>query len=457
MEEVYENKMGTAPIPTLIWRMSLPMMISMLVLALYNVVDGIFVARVSQDALAALSLAFPFQMLIPAVAVGTGVGVNSLAARRLGAKDQAGADEAASHGQVLALLSGFVLALLFAFFARPMIGLFTDEAAILLPGGDYLWVCGTFCPFVLLQVMNEKTLQATGNMVHPMLIQLVGAVFNIVLDPILIFGLLGFPAMGAKGAAIATVAGQFVGMLLSFYYLYGRSRLIAIRLRGFRFKRETLKLIYTVAVPNAVMQAIGSLCNFGLNAILIAFTPVAVSVLGVYFKLQSFVFMPVFGLNSGTMPIMAFNYGARNKTRLLQAVRCGCLYACIIMLLGMAVFQFFPEALLSLFDPSAEMLLIGVKALRTLSLCFPVAAICIMFGAVFSALGLGTYSLVIALCRQLVVILPAAFILSRVSGLQAVWYAYPIAEAVSLTLSVFFFLRTYRQKILPLGELAPVS
>lgn len=442
--------MGVQPVPGLILRMSLPMMLSMLVQALYNVVDSIFVARICEDALTALSLAFPYQMLLVAVSVGTGVGVNSLVARRLGAKDQQGADDTAAHGQYLALISGIVLSLIFALFTCPMMAAFTDDPEIYRYGVDYLFICGSFCLFSMLQIMNEKTLQATGNTVHPMLIQLVGAVFNIVFDPILIFGLLGFPAMGVKGAAIATVGGQFVGMLLSFYYLYRRGTLVKIKLRHFRFKRDTLKLIYVVALPSAVMQAIGSVCNFGLNKILIAFTPTAVTVLGLYFKLQSFVFMPVFGLNSGTMPIMAYNYGAGNKERLLQTLKWSCVYAFCVMALGCLIFQAFPAALLGFFDPSPTLLALGVPALRILSTCFPVAAICIIFGALFSALGMGIYSLVISLCRQLIVILPAAYILSRLFGLEAVWFAYPIAETVSLALSVLFLVRTYREKIQPL-------
>lgn len=452
MEQLQENKMGVASIPSLIIRMSLPMMFSMLVLALYNVVDSIFVSRVSEDALTALSLAFPMQMLISAFAVGTGVGVNSLVSRRLGAKQQDMANTAAANGQFLALCTSVVFTLAFFFFTDDVMGMFTDDAGLLRESVDYLYICGVFGFFQIFSCMNEKTLVSTGNTVQPMLIQLSGAVFNIIFDPILIFGYLGFPAMGVKGAAIATVGGQFVSMLVSIYFLYFRCNLIKFSIKGFRPNWDTIKKIYAVGLPNIVMQAIGSVCNSGMNKILMMFTPTAVSVLGVYFKLQSFVFMPVFGLNSGTLPLLAYNYGAKNKKRLLLALRYAMIYAVAIMLVGLAIFQFFPQVLLGFFNPSEAMLDIGTRALRTISLCFPIAAVCIMMGALFSATANGMYSLLVSLSRQLLAILPVAYLLAHTKGLDAVWYAYPIADLVGLTLTILFGIRTFKKNIQPMPD-----
>ncbi|MEG1548030.1 MAG: MATE family efflux transporter [Clostridia bacterium] len=448
--DIKENKMGTQPISKLIISMSLPMMASMLMLALYNVVDSIFVSRISEDALTAVSLVFPFQMLVIAVAVGTGIGVSSLVARRLGEKDQTGANDAAANGQFLALLSSLVFMVIFGFFSRPLMELFVDKASILDYATSYLFICGTFSIFCIFQVMNEKTLQGTGNTVYPMIIQFVGAIINIIFDPILIFGLLGFPALGVAGAAIATVGGQFVGMLLSVYFVYSRNKLLHITLKGFRPHGGTIKQIYAVGLPSIIMQAIGSICTFGMNKILILFTPTAVSVLGVYFKLQSFVFMPVFGLNSGTMPIIGYNFGAKNKQRLLHAFKLGALYALIIMVVGMAVFEIFAPQLLAMFDASESMLSIGIPALRIISLCFPSAALCIMAGTFFSAIGDGVYSLIVSVCRQLIVILPLAYILAMAYGLTAVWYAYPLAEFASLAISALLLVRSFRRRIIPL-------
>ncbi len=444
--------MGTEPIGGLIVKMSLPMMISMLVLALYNVVDSIFVSRISENALTAVSLAFPFQMLIVAVGVGTGVGVNSLVARRLGEKDQAAADRAAANGQFLALISAAVFTVIFALFSRPLLAIFTPDADILDKAVSYLTICGSFCIFGILQVMNEKTLQGTGTMLQPMIVQLAGAVFNIVFDPVLIFGLWGFPKLGVAGAAIATVGGQFVGLLLSVYFLFFRCKLITVRLKGFRPHRRTINEIYQVGLPSAIMQAIGSVCTFGMNKILIAFSPTAVSVLGVYFKLQSFVFMPVFGLNSGIMPIMGYNYGAKHKARLVRTFNIGMISAVCIMAVGMAVFQLLTPELLLLFDASENMLAMGVPALRTVSLCFPFAAFCIISGALFGALGDGVYSLVVSVCRQLLVILPVAYLFASLFGLSAVWYSYVVAEAISVTVSALYVRRIFKKRINPLGE-----
>lgn len=459
-----ENKMSIQPIGPLLIKMSLPMIASMLVQALYNVVDSIFVSRVSEDALSAVSLAFPLQMLIVAVGVGTGIGVNSLIARRLGEKRQQDANEAAVTGQFLALISSLVFMLLFSTLSRPLLNLFVDKADassmgdILEMSVSYLRICGSFCIFSIFQIMIEKTLQGTGNTFKPMLIQIIGAVINLILDPILIFGLLGFPALGVSGAAIATVIGQAVGMVFGFVFLFGSSeKLVIIRFKGFRPKREVLKNIYRVGLPSIFMQAIGSFTTFCLNLIMISFTPTAVSVLGIYYKLQSFIFMPVFGMNSGAMPLMAFNYGAKNKARLLSALRYACLYAFAIMCLGTLLFMLFPEALLSLFEASAELTQIGTIALRTISISFPVAAFCIMISSLFQALGLGIYSLMISALRQIVVILPAAYILASTFGLNAIWWSFPIAEIVALVICVFVFIRINRKYIQPLDSIKELT
>ena len=450
MENVRENKMGTAPVPSLLIKMALPMMVSMLMLAVYNIVDSIFVSRISENALTAVSLVYPFQMLFNSVAVGTAVGVNSLIARRLGEKRQQAADEAATTGQFLALVSGLVFMAVYGLFPRQLMSLFADDPEILDHATTYLRLCGGLCGFVFMAVMSEKILQATGSTVRSMMVQIVGAIFNIVFDPILIFGLCGFPKMGVAGAAIATVGGQVASMTLGFVYMRRKDNLVSLKVKGFKPKAAVIGDIYKVGLPSIVMQAIGSVTTFALNKILYLFTPTAVSVLGVYFKLQSFVFMPVFGLNSGAMPIMGYNYGARNKARLMQALKCGVIYAFTIMIIGLAIFQIFPKQLLMMFDASEHMLEIGVPALRTISICFPFAAIGIMMGTMFQAVGQGVYSMFNSLCRQIFAIIPLAYLLAMTVGLKAVWAAFPLAEIVALTVCGIFLRRTYIRFIKPL-------
>ncbi len=449
MEQIRkENKMGVEPVGSLLIKMSFPMMLSMLVMALYNVVDSVFVSRVSEDALTAVSLAFPFQMLITSVGVGTAVGVNSLVARRLGEGRQPDANCAASHGLYLALLSALVFTIAYIAFARPALALFAEgDIAVLDMSVSYLTICGGLCAFSMMAIMTEKILQGTGDTFHAMVIQLVGALTNIVLDPIMIFGYLGFPALGVAGAALATVIGQLVSMITGFYILFARNKLISIRIRGFRFRKETVGNIYRVGLPSIVMQAIGSVTTFGLNKILMMFSKTAVSVLGVYFKLQSFVFMPVFGLNSGAMPIMAFNYGARDKERVMKTLKLSALYALIIMCVGLALFQAIPDKFLLLFDASDHMLDIGTHAFRVISLCFPFAALGVMFSSLYQAVGIGIYSLLVSLARQLIVILPAAYVLAVTAGLDAVWFAYPIAECLSMIISAALVVFVYRKYI----------
>ena len=451
MEQTKENKMGTEPVLRLIVSMSLPAIFSMLVQSLYNVVDSMFVARVGMEALTAVSLSFPIQQLIIAMAVGTGVGVNSLVSRRLGEKRQQEADRAASHGVVLAALTSLLFALFGLLGARWFIGLFSQNETVVHLGWQYLsTVC--LCSFgVFVEIALEKTLQATGNMIYPMQFMLVGCATNLILDPILIFGLLGLPAMGVLGAAVATVAGQILSMVYSIYIIARKKHAVQVSLRGFRFNKTTLRDIYAVGAPSMLMQSIGSFLVMGLNQILAAFSETAISVLGVYYKLQSFVFMPVFGLTHGLSPILGYNYGARNKGRMMTAFRIGCAIACGIMGVGMLLFWLAPGLLLSIFDETGEMLAIGVPAFRTISLCFIPAAFGIIFSTMFQAVGQGKNSLMISMLRQLVVILPAAYLFSKIS-LRAVWFAFPLAEAVALAASILLFSRFYQKHIRNLGQ-----
>lgn len=451
MSKPAENKMGTAPVARLILSMSLPAMFSMLVQSLYNIVDSIFVAKIGESALAAVSLAFPIQTLMIAVAVGTGVGINSLISRRLGEGDRKAADRAASHGIILGAISWAVFALLGVFFSRPFFQMFSTNGAVIRAGADYLSIVTILSLGIFVEISVEKTLQATGNMIYPMIFQLIGAVINLILDPILIFGLLGFPAMGVAGAALATVLGQIISMIYSLYIVFRKDHEVTIRLKGFRFHARTVKDIYTVGAPSILMQSIGSVLNIGLNAILAGFSEAAVSVLGVYYKLQSFVFMPVFGLNQGVMPIMGYNYGARNRKRVLDALKWGCIIAVCIMAVGCVLFMGFPQLLLGMFNPTAEMLEIGIPALRTISLCFLPAALGILASTLFQAIGMGSRSLIISILRQVVIILPAAYLFSKIS-LASVWHAFPLAEVVSLLVSILFVWQVYRLKLRHLDD-----
>lgn len=443
---VPENKMGVKPVKKLLIEMSLPIMLSMLIQSLYNIVDSVFVSRISENALTAVSLAFPFQMLIIGVAVGTGIGISSLVARRLGAKLQDEADLAASNGMFLAVVSSAVF-FIFGFFARPALSIFTDNPEILGLSATYLSICMIFSFGIIILICNEKILQATGNMIYPMLIQLTGAVINIILDPILIFGYWGLPALGVAGAAYATVVGQIVALTLSFYMVLKRNTYVTIRFKHFRPNRKTIGEIYKVGVPAMIMQTMASITTFGLNKILMFFTPTAVSVLGVYFKLQSFIFMPIFGLSAGSLPIMAYNYGARNKKRLIDTLKSALLFAMLIMLTGTLIFQLIPDKLLLLFNASPYMILIGVPALRIISSCFVLAGFLIMLSNFFQALGKGIYSLVMSVCRQMLVILPSAYLLSRVFGLGAVWWAYPISEGVAIVICILLTIRIFNTEI----------
>jgi len=453
MEVQKQNKMATMPMTKLILSMSLPAMFSMLVQALYNIVDSYYVAKVSGKAFTAVTLAFPLQMLIISVAVGTAIGINSVVSRRLGEGDKAKASKAATHGLFLGAFSGVIFAIIGVAFTTMFFKAFTDDAQVISMGSSYVQIVTIFSFGIFMQINIEKTLQATGNMIYPMLFQLTGAIINIVLDPIFIFGKFGFPAMGVKGAAIATVIGQISALAFSLIIIYTKSHDVHISLKGFRFEWKTIKDIYAVGIPSIIMQSIGSVVVTGINAILIGFGATAVNVFGAYFKLQSFVFMPVFGLMHGVMPILGFNYGARNKKRMVSALKIGTVFAVFIMLCGTGLFMVFPQQLLRIFNADAQMIAIGTKALRTISICFIPTAIGIMSATLFQAMGMGFKSLSISILRQLVILLPAAFLLSKI-GLDYVWFAFPIAESFALVISILMFMYVYKNHI---KHLAPTD
>lgn len=445
MSPMQENKMGRKPVLPLLLSMAFPPMFSMLIQSLYNIVDSMFIARFSENALTAVSLAFPLQNLILAVSVGTGVGVNSFISRKLGERKREEADRAAAHGLVLALFSAVCFILLGILFIRPFFSLFTDSPEILGLSCDYTYIVVFFCFGQLLHINIEKTLQATGNMIYPMIMQAFGAVINIILDPILIFGLLGLPSLGVKGAAIATVIGQLSAMALSFLFLLCREHEVRPDFRHFRLSLSMIKDIYVVGLPTILMNSLGSVLVTGLNSILMGFSNLAVSVYGVYFKLQTFVFMPMSGLTQGALPIMGYNYGAGSKKRMLQTLKCSLAIGAGIMLAGTLLFSLFPGFFLSFFHASEEMLAMGGTALRIISVSYLPATVCFLCATTFQAMGKGGYSLTIFLLRQLVIPLPAAFLLAGVFGLPGVWASFVLAETATALVSVWFFLRVYRR------------
>lgn len=436
------NIMQSETIPRLLFKMSFPMMLSMLIQALYNVVDSIFVAMVSETALTAVSLAFPLQNLLIAAAVGTGVGVNSLLSRRLGEGRTEEANAVASSALFLALALSVIFIAIGLFLAKPFLALFTDSSELLELSASYTRICLIISFGCMFSITIEKLIQATGNSVQPMTMQLTGAIMNIVLDPVFIF----FFGLGVNGAAIATVLGQIGSMVLAFIFLKKNSY-ITIRLKDIRPKAKIIGEIYQVGLPTIIMNSIGTVMVSVINAILIGFSATAVSVFGVYFKLQSFVFMPVFGLNNGIIPILGFNYGARNRKRMTATMKLGLLVALTIMILGTLLFQLFPSELLSLFSASEEMYAIGIPALRIISLCFIPAAISIILISSFQATGFGLASMMVSIIRQLLVLCPAAFILSRFFGINGVWASFALAECFGLTFSVIFFIHVYKTRI----------
>lgn len=444
--------LGEMPMGKLVTKVSVPIMVSMLVQALYNVVDGVFVARYSADALTAVSLAFPIQMLMIAVSTGLGVGINSLISRKLGQRHAGEALEAAKNGIFLELC-GFGLFLLFGLFgARGFFHAFTPVESLRRMGGEYLTIVCVFSFGLFLSISFERMMQSTGNTVLSMATQLTGAVVNIVLDPIMIFGLLGMPQMGVAGAAAATVIGQICGMALGFALNQTRNTELRLRWKGFRPSKQILKGILAVGFPSIIMQSISSIMNVLMNLILMAYGNAAVSVLGVYFKLQSFVFMPVYGLSNGLVAIVGYNYGARLRQRVYDAVKVALRIAIGIMSLGTVAFLAVPELLLSLFEAggASELTAIGGIALRIISSHFILAAVGITLSTVFQAVGKGFYSLLMSLCRQLIVLLPAAWALSALGGLNAVWWSFPIAEVVSLAICLTLYRRVNETMLKPL-------
>mgnify|MGYP001652930922 CR=1 FL=1 len=453
-ETLRENKMGTMPENRLLLSMAVPMMISMLVQALYNIVDSIFVSRICEDALTAVSMAFPLQNIIISIAVGFGVGINALLSRALGQKNAERVNQVAVNGLLLALLSYLFVLVAGLLGIRAYMHTQTDIETIVNFGITYLNIC-ILCSFgVFIEITFERFLQATGRTIYSMITQLVGAITNIILDPILIFGLLGFPKMGIAGAAIATVIGQWVSGIMVIIFNLKFNPEVQLHKKYLPLEGKTVGAILTVGIPSIVMNGIGSVMNFGINQILQGFAETATGVFGVYFKLQSFFFMPLFGLNNATISIIAYNYGARKPQRITKTLKISCTAALCLMTAGLLVFQFFPDLLLGLFNPSQAFLEIGRVALRTISWSFPIAAICIALGASFQALGNGIYSTIVSLCRQLVVLLPVAYLLSLTGEVQRVWLAFPIAEIVSGTVTFICFTRIYRQKIKPLFEQA---
>ena len=462
MDSLKENKMGVRPVGRLLFTMALPMALSMLVQALYNVVDSTFVAKISdvnQDALNAVSLAFPVQNIMIGVATGIAVGVNALLSRGLGEKNREEVNRSALNGLFLALC-GTVLAALFGIFgAEAFMRSQTHNQAVIDYGTTYIRIITIVSFGIFGEIIFERLLQSTGRTAYTLITQGTGAVINIILDPILIFGLCGMPRMEVAGAAVATVAGQIVAFLLALILNRRKNPDVHLKLRGFRPEGRMIRRILAIGVPSMIMVAIGSLMYYGFNRILMRFEAVQIglgelgtAVFGAYFKLQSFIFMPVFGINNAVLAIAAFNYGARKPKRILQVIRCGALGAACLMLLGVAAFQLFPEKLLALFNANEQMLSVGIPALRRLSLPFVFAGPCIIFGGVFQALGKSVYSMITSIARQLVVLLPAAFLLSLTEEIAAVWFAFPIAEIASLITSVVMMLILYRKKIKPLYE-----
>ncbi len=452
-----ENKMGTMPIGKLLFNMSLPMMISMLVQALYNIVDSIFVAKLSENALTAVSLAFPLQTLLIAVGTGTGVGMNALLSKSLGEKNFKKANATASNAAVLYFFSYLVFFILGFTIVRPFYAsqIGNADQEIMTLGIEYLSTVMIFSFGLLAQVFFERLLTSTGRTIFSMTSQLTGAITNIILDPILIFGLLGAPKMGVTGAAVATVIGQCVAALVAGFCNHRYNHDVKLKFHGFRLDFHIIGTIYAVGIPTIIMQSIGSVMTYCMNRILIEFSSTATAVFGVYFKLQSFFFMPVFGLNNGITPIIAYNYGAGQRKRMLKTIKLSMLVAFCLTFIGFLCFEGIPQILLCMFNASDEMLTIGVPALRIIGIHYLIAWFCIVSGTVFQALGKAFFSMIVSIMRQLFVLIPAAYILAKLGGLHVVWWSFPIAEVISLMVSSFFLVRINRTIIsrVPEGKL----
>lgn len=437
------NKMGTMPINKLIINMSLPMVISMLVMSLYNVVDSVFVSWISEEALTAVSTAFPLQNLMVAVATGTGVGLNALISKSLGENKREKASQYAKNGLFLAVCSYIVFLIVGLLFVKPFFMSQTDDPLIIKNGIEYGTVVTVLSFGLFGEIVFERFFQSTGKTVYSMTTQIIGAVLNIIFDPIFIFVL----GMGAKGAAYATVLGQIVAVIVAFFLNKYKNHDIDVSLKGFRPSFKLIKKIYAIGVPSIIMASIGSVMYYGVNKILIGMAKTASAVFGVYFKLQSFIFMPIFGLNNGIIPIIGYNYGAANRLRIMKTLKVGMLYSASIMLLGTFLFQCFPHLFLSVFNASEDMLSMGIPALRIASLCFIVAGVDIVIGSFFQAFGHGFMSMIVSITRQLALLLPAAYLLSLSGSVNAVWWAFPISELGSLIASLIFLRRIYNKTV----------
>ena len=451
-EQKQQNKMGVMPIPKLLITMSLPMILSMLVQALYNVVDSIFVAKLNEAALTAVSLAFPVQNLMIAIAVGTGVGINALLSRYLGEHHFDNANDVARNGIFISIISGLVFTVIGVSGAGTFFRAQTSDPEIIRYGTQYMQIVTFFAIAIFMQIAGERLMQSTGKTFYNMVTQGLGAIINIILDPILIFGLFGLPRLEVAGAAIATVIGQVVAVSLSLYLNCKKNTEININMRHFRPCGKTIKAIYEIGVPSIIMQSIGSFMTFGMNNILLMFSSTAAAVFGVYFKLQSFVFMPIFGLNNGLIPIIAYNYGAKEPKRITHVIRLSIYIATGIMLVGFVLFQTIPATFMAMFDASDHMMEIGVPALRIISLSFLFAGYSIICSSVYQALGNGVYSLIVSAARQLFIILPAAYIFGKLFGLQIVWWAFPLAEIISVILCTILLRKIYLHTVKPLME-----
>lgn len=451
---IQENKMGTMPIGKLVFNMSLPMMVSMMVQALYNIVDSIFVAKLSENALTAVSLAFPLQTLLIAVGTGTGVGMNALLSKSLGEKDFKKANKTATNAAFIYAVS-YIVFLILGFtvvkpFYRSQVG--SADAEIMTMGVDYLSTVMIFSFGIFTQVFFERLLTSTGRTIFSMTSQLSGAVTNIILDPILIFGMFGAPKMGVTGAAVATVIGQCVAGLVAGTCNHKFNHEVRFQFKGFKPDFKIIGTIYAVGIPSIVMQSIGSVMTYCMNRILIEFSSTATAVFGVYFKLQSFFFMPVFGLNNGITPIIAYNYGARQRKRMVKTIKVSLVMAFCLTFIGFVLFESIPQALLGLFNASNDMLKIGVPALRTIGVHYLIAWFCIIVGTVFQALGKAVFSMVVSIMRQLVVLVPAAYLLAKFGGLHMVWWSFPIAEVMSFIVSLTFLIKIWNDIIKDIPE-----
>lgn len=448
--DLRENKMGVMPEGKLLLNMALPMIASMLVQALYNVVDSIYVSQVSESAVTALSLAFPVQNMQIGFATGIAVGVNSLLSKSLGEGNQDKANRCAGNGMCLAAIAVVIFMLFGAFGSHPYYAMQSDVAETVAGGSAYTSICCIFTLGIFAEILFERLLQASGRTVYTMITQSTGAIINIVLDPIFIFGKFGVPAMGVAGAAVATVIGQWIAAGLAVLFNLKKNPDLQFGGKYIPLQKNIVGPVLTVGIPSIVMMAIGSVMNFSMNQILQGFTETATGVFGIYYKLQSFFFMPIFGLNNATISIVAFNYGARKPQRIVGTLKRSTTVAFCVMMVGFLAFQFLPDVLLGAFNPSDDFLTIGRSALRIISFHFPIAAFCIALGASFQALGDGIYSTITSVCRQLVVLLPAAYLLSLTGNVNMVWWAFPIAEIMSLTVTLIFFVRIYRKKVKPL-------